>query len=321
MKKFKKSDLEEIVQESETFLSSFSGKKILVAGATGFVGSWLISVFEFANRQMNTNIDIFALARNIPQDFRSNFPQVSHFEGNVADFNFGIQFNPDCIINAATPSVAYRGSQEISQILTGSISGTKNLLRYCSNDVKTLFINLSSGIVSKRESEVELDLSLPKDAYLHGKRQSEELVTRVAQSGRIIGKNLRLYAFAGPGISLTDHFAVGNFLADAISSRPINIKGNPNTVRSYLYPTDLIINILNQAINIENEPIELGSFNRITMRNLAEVVNIETGNIGILEPNQYGTSDEYVPQSTRIKITQNVDISDSISRWVKWLKN
>jgi dTDP-glucose 4,6-dehydratase len=321
MKKFKKSELEEIAEGSEPFLTSFSGKKILVAGATGFVGAWLVAFFDFANQQMNANLNVFALARNLPPDFRSDFPQVTFFTGNVANFDFGVNFNPDCIINAATPSVTDRGSQEVSQILIGAIDGTKNLLRYCSNDAKTIFINLSSGIVSKRNADIALDLSLPKDAYLHGKRTSEELVTRVAQSGRITGKNLRLYTFAGPGISLTDHFAVGNFLADAMSGRPIHIKGNPSTVRSYLYPTDLIINILQQSIGLENEPIELGSVNGVAMRNLAQIINLETGNKGIIEPNQYGMVDVYVPQPQRIKVTQAVDITESISRWVDWLQN
>jgi hypothetical protein len=57
------------------------------------------------------------------------------------------------------------------------------------------------------------------------------------------------------------------------------------------------------------------------MRNLAQIINLETGNKGIIELNQHEIADVYVPQSTRIKVTQAVDIADSISRWVDWLKN
>ena len=320
MKQYKKSDLAEIARNSDSFLSAHSDKTIFIAGATGFVGSWFLSFFEYANSNLDTRFEVTALARTISNDFRSNFPGVKYLEGEISNFDFGTNFNPDLIINAATPSVPKRGGEDAVQILRGSVQGTENLLRSCSGEKKSVFINLSSGIVSKRVNETALDLSLPKDAYLHGKRVSESLVLKAADDGKIIAKNIRLYAFAGPGISLTDHFAVGNFLNDAISRRSIQIKGNPSTVRSYLYPTDLVVNILRQTENFSNEVFDLGSYTRITMQELALIINRVTKNTGIIQAVEFGAVDEYFPLSARTKVTQNVEIEQSISRWVEWLK-
>jgi nucleoside-diphosphate-sugar epimerase len=146
------------------------------------------------------------------------------------------------------------------------------------------------------------------------------LVLKAADDGKIIAKNIRLYAFAGPGISLTDHFAVGNFLNDAISRRSIQIKGNPSTVRSYLYPTDLVVNILRQTENFSSEVFDLGSYTRITMQELALIINRVTKNTGIIQAVEFGAVDEYFPLSALTKVTQNVEIEQSISRWVEWLK-
>ena len=319
MKSYGQSDLEEIARNSDSFLSSYSDKTIFIAGATGFVGSWLVSFFDFANRKLDTRFEITALARTITQDFRSKFIGVKCLEGDVAKLDLGRNFNPDLIINGATPSVPNRGGEDVDQILRGSVKGTENLLRYCSDDKKTHFINLSSGIVSKRSKESELNLSFPKDAYLHGKRVSEDLVSKATLDGKIVGHNMRLYAFAGPGISLTDHFAVGNFLEDAISGRPINIKGNPATVRSYLYPTDLLINLLRQTGEWSNRTFEIGSSSRVTMQELALVINNVTGNTGLIQGTEYGNVDEYLPPPERKEITQNVEIEESIMRWVQWL--
>lgn len=322
MKRYFETDLEEIALQSESFLSSFWGKRVLVAGATGFVGSWLISLFDFVNRYTNQEFEVFAFARNIPHNFRVTFTNnITFLEGNVANFNFGNGFNPDYVFSAATPSVPGRGGEDVSQILTSSVDGTRNLLKHCAEETKSVFINLSSGTVSKRTADSVLDLSTPKDAYLFGKRKSEEFVLKSVQTGRIVGKNLRLYSFAGPGISLTDHFAVGNFLADAIANRPISIKGNPHTVRSYLYPTDLIVNILQQAASPVDFPIDLGSPTSITMRNLAKTINMVSGNTGIHERDDYGPPDEYVPGLTSIGVSQSVEIEESIARWLAWLKN
>jgi nucleoside-diphosphate-sugar epimerase len=320
MKQYKQSDLDEIARESDSFLSAHSGETIFIAGATGFVGSWFLSFFDYANNSLDTRFEVTALARTISNDFRSNFPGVKYLEGEVSNYDFGTNFNPDLIINAATPSVPKRGGEDVIQILRGSIEGTENLLRSCSGEKKPLFINLSSGIVSKRVEELALDLSLPKDAYLHGKRVSESLVSKAAVDGKILGKNMRLYAFVGPGISLTDHFAVGNFLNDAISSRPIHIKGNPSTVRSYLYPTDLVVNVLKETENFTHESFELGSCTRITMQELALIINKATENTGIIQAAEFGAVDEYFPEPDLNMVIQNVGIEESISRWIEWLK-
>jgi nucleoside-diphosphate-sugar epimerase len=319
MKSYGQSDLKEIAHNLDPFLSSYSDKTIFIAGATGFIGSWLVSFFDFANKKMDTRFEIIALARTITQDFRGKFIGVKCLEGDVAELDLGCDLNPDLIINAATPSVPNRGGEDAEQILRGSVDGTKNLLRYCLNDKITHFINLSSGIVTKRAKESELNLLFPKDAYLYGKRVSEELVSKATVDGKIIGQNMRLYAFAGPGISLTDHFAVGNFLEDAISGRPINIKGNPATVRSYLYPTDLIINLLKHTKEPNHKTFEIGSSSRVTMQELALVINNVTGNTGIIQGAEYGNVDEYLPAPARNEVTQNIEIEESIMRWVQWL--
>ena len=195
MKQYKQSDLDEIARALDSFLSTHSDKSIFIAGATGFVGSWLLSFFEFANSSLDTRFQITALARTISSDFRSSFPGVKYLEGEISNYDFGTNFDPDLIINAATPSVPGRGGEDVVQILRGSVQGTENLLRSCSDEKKPLFINLSSGIVSKRAQDVALDLSLPKDAYLHGKRVSESLVSNAVTNEKIIGKISRTIYF------------------------------------------------------------------------------------------------------------------------------
>lgn len=320
MKRYKESDLSEIARFSSPFLTNYSGKRILISGATGFVGSWLTAFFDYANRDFSTNLQVTCMARVIPKEFRDFYADFNFIEGDVSNHCFTSDFRSDCIINAATPSVPKRGGEDPSQILKASIDGTENLLGLSSENGETLFINLSSGIVTKRTNDELLDLSFPKDAYLHGKRESEELVKRAINDGKVKGRNARLYAFAGPGISLTDHFAVGNFMNDALSGRPIGISGNPLTVRSYLYPTDLIINLLKLSDGNAEEVSEIGSAIKVTMQEIATLINSVIGNVGINQYANVGSVDVYAPQPSTNKVVQNVSLTESISRWVNWLK-
>ena len=320
-KNYFQSDLEEICGQTNSFLSDFSNKTILIAGATGFVGSWLLSTLEYMNTNYDSNFEILALSRkgnNRDLDLNDNAKNIYL---DLTDQSSKLSKKFDCIFNCATPSSLNHGGSDTSQVLASSIMGTRNLLNWCSENSKPTFINLSSGIVTKRNMDFELDLTSVKDAYLHGKRISESLILEAMNSGIIKGKNLRLYAFAGPGIPLNQHFAVGNFVKNAVEQEPVQIKGNPETRRSYLYPTDLIVNILNSTRTHSRTELEIGSHSSVSMRRLAEIANEVTGNSGIVQQPDYGPADEYFPDSSTGDVSQQVSLPEAISRWSDWLRS
>jgi nucleoside-diphosphate-sugar epimerase len=311
-------DLTSIAERNSEFLSKYSNKTICIAGATGFVGSWLISFLDFANVHFSTNIEVIALSRGSVEKLKSELKTVAFCNLDLGTKKPSFSNSIQLIVNAATPSSPSHGGNDPEQILNSSIQGTINLVELGALS-NSNFINLSSGIVSKRRESKQLDLSLAKDAYLHGKRESEELVAIANREGMIKGVNLRLYAFAGPGISLIDHFAVGNFLNDALQRKPISIKGNPATKRSYLYPTDLVSNIL-AAENVQvRRTTEIGSTNWVSMENLAVLINKVTGNKGIHQFADYGSADSYFPTTNQLLVEPEVTLENGIKRWAKWL--
>lgn len=318
-KRYDADDLEQISLLSQEFIDKYRESRILVAGATGFVGSWIISAIDHMNRFHGSNIKIAGLARNTPDSLRSAFTNVEFITSDISK-KIEIDFVPDCIFNAATPSSPVHGGENPEQVLNASIQGTRNLIELAQNRSIPTFVNLSSGIVTKRHIDQYLDISITKDAYLAGKRESEKLVDIATNQDMVKGQNLRLYAFAGPGISLVDHFAVGNFLNDAMQGRPITIKGNPETKRSYLYPTDMLSNILASAVAPTGLPLEIGSANLMTMEELATLINSVIGNYGIHQSPEYGLPDEYFPENNELLIDQEVDLESAIIRWIHWLK-
>ncbi len=70
------------------------------------------------------------------------------------------------------------------------------------------------------------------------------------------------------------HYAVGNFISDAILGNVINIKGDGKQVRSYMYISDLIIWLLNILFKGTNNTIyNVGSDKGLTMYDLATKIS------------------------------------------------
>jgi dTDP-glucose 4,6-dehydratase len=318
MKSYDPNDLDEICSLSKKFREEFRDSRVIVAGASGFVGSWLISTINHMNQFYGTKIQVTALSRNIDPGQMDAFPEVKFVGLDICKGPLSFDFLPNCIFNASTPSSPSHGGNDPHQVKSAANEGTRNLIEVCKESPEPTFVNLSSGIVTKREQDNAMEPTSVKDAYLEGKRQSEILVSNATSVGVVKGKNLRLYAFAGPGISLVDHFAIGNFMNDALYHRQISIQGNTETRRSYLYPTDLISNIL-ESTTCQEQTIEIGSTSDISIHNLANLINKITGNHGIIQSANYGDPDAYFPTLSEMPIKQKVTLENAIKRWASWL--
>jgi nucleoside-diphosphate-sugar epimerase len=88
------------------------------------------------------------------------------------------------------------------------------------------------------------DPSRPSSAYGEAKRASEMLAALYGQKHGIDIINTRCFAFVGPGLPLEAHFAIGNFIGDALRGTPIQLATSGDALRSYLYGADLAVWLL-----------------------------------------------------------------------------
>lgn len=304
--------------------------RVLVLGGTGFIGKWLVASLGFA-QLAGHSINLTIISRDPKahfKDFSADGFKTSWIESDVSKPLHLDLRNFSHVINAATPSSAKTGAISPRYVYDSIVHGNSSILSSPHNP-EFRYIFLSSGAVSQLEkSEPDYEhricesehLDTLSSAYSHGKRFAEIGIARARETNDLNAQSLRLFAFAGPGLPLDQHFAVGNFMQDYVTGRSIEVKGNPNTQRSYMYPTDLVSHILMSLTSSDTETTEVGSTEVVSIGDLATLISSGAKISGITEGDFTQPMSSYFPASNKI-LNQRIDLEESIKKWKEWLSD
>ena len=341
MKPLFKEDLEQILAQSHEDLLSLKGGHLFVTGGTGFFGKWILESLSYANqRLLGGTLKITALARD-PARAKSLYAEtraansVEWISGDIATFSFP-EGSFSHVIHAATPARASVNELAPLTMLETTVQGTLRTLEFARKAGVSRFLLTSSGAVyGQQPSDLygvpeshpgSLNPMDSKNAYAIGKLLSEHFCRHYSNS-QLKCLIARCFAFVGPGLPLDEHFAIGNFIGDALAGKKITIKGDGTPFRSYLYPTDLMVHLL--AILARGEsctPYNVGSAQAIDIRGTAEAVSRVAGGsyevLGTPDPSRAPT--RYVPDTSKIVrelIPQlPLPLDQAILRTLQWHK-
>jgi dTDP-glucose 4,6-dehydratase len=217
------------------------------------------------------------------------------------------------------------------------VEGTRRTLGLAHNCGSSRYLLLSSGAVYGRQpadvphlAEDYLggpDVSDPRSAYGEGKRAAEVMAAIAAESTGLSVRVARCFAFVGPHLPLDVHFAIGNFIRDAMAGGPIRIVGDGTAVRSYLYMADLAIWLWTLALRPRTSgPFNVGSETAMSILDTARAVGsvcAPDAEIAVAGKSVPGTQAHwYVPSTNRARrmlgLGQTVGLEDAIRRTAVW---
>jgi dTDP-glucose 4,6-dehydratase len=309
----------------QEILLDLKGKSILITGGSGFFGK---NLCEFLKP---LGIKIHVLARSKP-----DIEGVLHIPHDVTQpFNFDLKV--DYIIHAATSAVL-DSDQQFQKTLDVIINGTQNALDYAERINCKKFLLISSGAVyGKQSAELEkipedLKLDEPlmdfKSAYATGKRISELFAFDWAKRTKKNCTIARCFAFSGKYLPLDKHFAIGNFVEDALANKLINIKGDGTTIRSYMDADDLMVWLITIMLKGESgEAYNVGSDQAISIKDLASKVAAKVpGTFVILQHTGTRTTARYryIPSIEKAKkklgLSLTIKLETSIEKMLEYNK-
>jgi nucleoside-diphosphate-sugar epimerase len=334
-------DLDHVLEHTRELWAELRGQKLFITGGTGFFGRWILETFVHANDRLSLGASAVVLTRN-PESFESKAPHLSTrndlqlLQGDVRDFDF-----PDGefshVIHAGTTSSA---PVEPLEMFDTILQGTRRVLDFAATHHTRKFLFISSGAVYGKQPPALTHISEdyhgapdsldPNSAYGEGKRAAELLCTLMANKHGFEAKIARCFAFVGPHLPLDAHFAIGNFIRDALRGESIQIGGDGTPYRSYLYTADLAIwlwTILFQGST--GRAYNVGDSAQMTIREIAETTSAVLGLTAPVrvakDPILGQAISRYIPNVNRARtelgLESRIDLGSSLKKTSLWYQN
>ena len=258
------------------------GKRILVTGGAGFLGSHL------CERLLAAGHDVLC----VDNFFTGNKDNVAaclghpHFELMRHDVTFPLYVEVDEIYNLACPASPIHYQFDPVQTTKTCVHGAINMLGLAKR-VKGKILQASTSEVYGNPSEHPQTESYwgnvnpigPRSCYDEGKRCAETLFFDYYRQARLRIRVARIFNTYGPRMQLNDGRVVSNFIVQALKGDPITIYGDGSQTRSFCYVDDLIDGLvrLMAAPDDVTGPVNIGNPGEFTMLQLAEKVVAKTG--------------------------------------------
>lgn len=315
------------------------GARVLVTGATGWFGTWLLDGLAALDRAHALDLRLVALSRD-PARFATRFPALAaRVDWIVADVrdDWNVPGPITHVVHAATEASATLNAGDPQRMFDTIVTGTRRALRVARDGGAARVLLTSSGAVYGPQPEAVAHLPeewtgapdplVVANAYAEGKRAAEQLAAIAAVGGPAIAI-ARCFAFVGPHMPFDAHFAVGNFVRDALERDRITIRGDGLPRRSYLYMADLVAWLVAMLVDAPSlRPFNVGSAEAVSVADVARACarvarerfdrDIEV----VVEARMPG-GPSYVPAvdraRTELGLVPTIGFDDAIARTMAW---
>ena len=273
------------------------GSGILITGATGFFGRWLLELLACANDRDGLALEVHALSRG-PEAFAAKAPDLARHpmlrwhRGDLRTLSSLPVDRVAHVVHLAAETDARLYALDPLAELSTIVDGTERVARLTEALGARRVLHASSGAVygpiPPTVLFVDEDARLAPDptsvasahVYGQGKRMAETILSVAASrpKARFTVTHARGFAFSGVHLALDRHFAVGNFVRDALRGGPIVVEGDGTPLRSYLDGADLARFLLAMLVRgAAGRAYNLGSDQSVSILELAHEVASRAG--------------------------------------------
>ncbi|MNN12643.1 dTDP-glucose 4,6-dehydratase [compost metagenome] len=227
---------------------------VLLTGGTGFFGRALLRHW-LASAEAGEQVPAVTVLSRSPQGFLAQYPEFAGqpwlrlHQGDILEpASLPGTGGFTHVLHAAADSTAGPKLSPL-QRYTQIVDGTRHLLDYAATHrIPRFLLTSSGGVYGPQPPDMDAicerynAMPDPLDAahaYSVAKRCAEHLCALYQQQYGLQVVIARCFAFVGRDLPLDAHFAIGNFIRDALAAPAITVNGDGTPVRSYMDQRDL----------------------------------------------------------------------------------
>ena len=275
-------EFEKIINSNDC-ISELKGSTIMITGATGTVGSYLLEFLLYCNAEHEACIDIVCPVRNLARvpENRKSINRLKWVEFDITK-GINIDFKPDYIVHCAGPTKSSEMVERPVDTVNAIALGTGNMLEYFRKNGGKGFVYLSS--VEIYGENFDPDKILYEDtmgavnplalrsSYPEAKRLAETLCVSYAAQYALPVKIARLSQILGVGKG--DNRIMAYLCDCAKNKRQIVLKSDGKATKAYCYIADCISALIYILVKGENTAYNVANSSLVySVRNLADFVS------------------------------------------------
>ena len=265
-------------------------KRIMISGATGLIGSFLVDVLLEKNNSDNLNCTVYALVRNEAKAEKRFSKYVSNPQLVFIPYDVKLPLVRDdieqveYILHLASNTHPMLYATDPIGTITTNIIGLQNLLEFAVAHRTTRFACASSNeVYGENRGDVEMfnedycgyiNCNTLRAGYPESKRCGEALCQAYKMQKELDVVIMRLTRSYGPTMIMSDTKAISQFIKKCLAGEDIVLKSEGLQYYSYTYVADAVSGLLwvllvgdnGEAYNIADENSD------IMLKDLAAII-------------------------------------------------
>jgi dTDP-glucose 4,6-dehydratase len=171
----------------------------------------------------------------------------------------------------------------------------------------------------------------PRGVYDEAKRFAEALTMAYHRYHGVDTRIVRIFNTFGPRMRLHDGRVVPNFIAQALCDEPLTVYGDGSQTRSFCYVDDLVEGIYRLLLSGENDPVNIGNPQEMTILQFAHKIIELTGSVSpitFIQPEDVRVKDDPKVRQPDIGKARRllgwepqVSLEEGLRRTIDWFRD
>lgn len=286
-----KRDIKNIIKRLGNKINDFSGKRVLITGASGLIGSYIVETIAYLNseKKLPRRCKILGLQKSkiTKKDrlgYLLNRPDIKFVSHNAAKL-YSPPFKIDYIVHSAGMSAPFFFLADPLGTIDVNVNGIRWILEYARKEKVISILYMSSGEIYGNPTAENIPTPESyagnvsplgsRSCYTSSKRLAETLCLVYFEKYGVPVKIARPFIVYGPGLDISDRRVMADFIRSGLAGKPIEMLSEGLDTRSYCYVADATVAFLQLLLSDKNgEVFNVASdLEEVSIRDLAKLVH------------------------------------------------